>query len=450
MRMEQPAKWLHVIAVVAFAVLAVATGLVGAAEIVFANLTAVVVRAALNGTSQSPLLEGMSNSATCETPTDSESTERAPPADAAASGDELALDDLKLPQRESLVHFAYPSTIGGSEAGKADENVIKDYVKGHGEFKIVAEAPTQRWSGPESSAILANDAVSIFVTVSKLRSQDVDGSLSLFLLKANSASTVSSNTEKNVELKFEEGEDGALFIVGVYGDDQARVRLEDTTGSRTFWMTRGGKYLNVGFFDTHSESSGSERVDRLDTVKAMTFQPVQLNADGSTLEPVTSLVIYGADVHPELHAVKAGIQRHAMHRNELYARLFQDQKKLEEAMHLARVTPRFAGAEVAEACKEVEDWTLFDPAKVSMGCRNAIRDSCIADPSQAGCECWSKEGQAYTEPVCEAARLLYGTEQEQQQECAAKLVEPSCAVPEELAPTSFIPPPSLWTWLTPF
>ena len=264
MQMADPAQWVHVIALVAFAVFAVAAGLLGPAEAVFANLAAVTVRTALAARVRQPLLEGMSHTDGASSPEDSNrgadgapvadgattsaATSNAPASNAAtepASGRELSLDDLELPGRTNLIHFAYPSVVGGSGlgsgAGKAGESVVEDYVKGRGAFKVIAEAPTQRWSGPESSAILANDAVSIFITISRLRSQDIDQTLSLVLLKASAASTVSGNSEKNVELRFEKGEDGAVFVVGAYGDDVARVRLEDTTGSRTFWMTRGSQ-----------------------------------------------------------------------------------------------------------------------------------------------------------------------------------------------------------------
>ena len=184
-------------------------------------------------------------------------------------------------------------------------------------------------------------------------------------------------------------------------------------------------------------------------MKALTSQPVQINADGSALSPITSLVVYGADMNPDLYAVKAGIQRHAMHHNELYARLFADQKKLEEAVQLARVTPKFTGAEVEEACKEVEDWTLFDPVSVSSACRDAIRNSCIADPSQDGCKCWRKDEQVYNETVCEASRLLYGAEQEAREVPPQDVLQTPSMQPEVLAPAYFMKPPSLWTWLTP-
>jgi hypothetical protein len=461
MQMTDPAHWVQVIALVAFAVFSVATGLVRPAEAVFANLAAVTMRTALNARVRKPLLlEGMSHAGAISSSEDANNGAETQAADAAVSdaasgttkldaGHELSLDDLELPGRTNLIHFAYPVVIGGNEIGKAGETVIEDYVKGKGAFKVVTEAPTQRWSGPESSVILANDAVSIFVTISRLRSQDIRQTLSLVLLKASAAATVSSNTEKNVELRFEKDEDGVAFVVGAYGDDAARVRLEDTTGSRTFWMTRGSKYLNVGYFDTFSDASGAERAECSDTVKALTSQPVQINADGSTLEAITSLVIYGADMNPEMHAVKAGIQRHAMHHNDLYANLFADQKRLKDSVNLARVTPRYTGAEVREACKEVEDWTMFDPVKVSCGCRDAIRNSCIADPSQDGCECWRKDEQVYNGTVCEATRLLYGAMQEAREEPTEDALKPPSIQPEELAQASYLKPPSLWTWLTP-
>lgn len=376
------------------------------------------------------------------------------PTDDAETG---ARDEIQMPNVAHLKNFAYMESGSDPSSGVA-RNVL-DLVDTASPFDIMREDPPsrQRWRGPPSKTIFSGEPIeqfSVFVTVSHPQAEGVEDKQSdevrtvLFRARNNGKTVDASGSvnEKSTSIGFSRSpgqNPGQITLWGKHGGDEATIEMPMSSSVRTVYLLKAPGTLYIGYFDAFSNDAGENSVETHDAVYGQSLQPIMLNEGQRALGRIISVVLYTQNIRARLEDAKEGIRAHAMRENDLYVQAAKELRDARDALHRAKTQPRFSG--VAERCRDVEDWSRFDPVSTTPECRRAVRESCLADPLQVGCECFKPDSDVYTDTTCEGQRLVYGVQPTQPEE----IPDPPTAKPDPKPSEKFAKPPTLLQYLMP-
>lgn len=367
------------------------------------------------------------------------------------------LRELDMPVPSRLRYFAYPSTPSLEQTER-----VLDLVDQKSEFRLQrADASAPKWSGPKTSNLLSTTnghepRLSVFITLdgkmdaNSLHPHD-SGRASLFLAYASDPEKGArgEQSEKWIQLSVHAIENGEYELRGQFGDDEIDMPYPLPNGPRTHYLIRDETYLRIGFFDPVNDfNSESSRIQAKAGALLPDEQVSYVNATGRNIGRIYSVVIYDTGMWDHISKIQTSLSKHALLHNPVYRKTHDDLIDLREDIRRKKTTPTFDG--VADACSGVEDWTKFNAINASQECRDAIKASCEATPSQDGCRCWDEEYPRFKSSECSGLRILYGSESPKPSVSVEISPEeaghptPQSAPRANSSPGSFITPPPWW------